>query len=756
MKKVTILIVAMVALTFMIQWQLRKKNTEMMATIEEIESDRIRWNEKKMDASRQQAEQHYAKARELLAPGKLLDSYRDFAKGRSAMSPYVDGYGDRMASPGVTISDWFTRQEKLYRDALIPAFAEDLELLKVGDVSYPYVKQAANWFDHKGIPELKASLDENFKAISAIRARNAPTWIRINLPYSEDTYNELLRNLIKDKFVESYGMKIVYGYAMDHAEKQATWKTVGIQKEQSYAYYETTETRSVHTPAPQVPERLQLSIETSGTKEVPTSWDSIAKLDVTVNVPATIMLRLKSSDGGENARNAVHDAEVGLLEKMTGQLNALPPFTIFPGVDLESASVITDNSINMDVARMISFTDRPKLIAALTSVGNSSDPSLRKQFAVLCISQNISEKAEQVAQILPTLQRRDLDEALRELVKKPWYGGYLPLIALMDRLPHDNSSSYITRLLDKQLGHQPLKDALLRRLAAVPEHMKGNYIGVYMRNVDADEAEKYARVWLKKGSAGFASQVFNQYRNNHGKPAYSVALELYVVMPERVLQWITEGRGFRPSEHESGWQIIRDALNKPDYQQWALQLAVQSCSETEAWDIVAALVSVTPPWISSTANAQNRLVYGVRQAHPDNAFDYLMKVMKETDNEGLRDSAVSQLFAGDENKTRACQAVVQVLSDRENHRVFVPQVLNAISRYKSSKKGWDFGAANHYLSAIMVSATKHESEQCRKSAYSLLGYFIRQGHANHRETLEQAIAAEPLPELKQAAQKYLK
>lgn len=755
MKK-NILIILAIAACFGIQYMITKQKRELLEGPSQRPAGMAEgsWNAEKAEEDIKKAEPLFSKAVIQLKNREISKSTSTLYRGHSIVSVLLQRNGDKDLSTGETVQEWYERSTELYLDIFPDVFHEKLAELGEGKATVAEVRQIVTDMKHLNFGVAEKIYEAESEQIASLRARLAPKWIRVILPYTDPEYNKLIKNTLDNKLTEDYGFDIVYGYAMDTIEKRATWKTIKIRSELKNAFYELQgRHRDRHISVPRIPEQLKLTFKLEGTENVPTTWDNLQPIQVQVKVPESILLKPEYRGGGAEAEKAVRDAEMGLIEKVSKELAQIPQFRLFPEFD-PTTPLVKDGLLDMNAARAMGYLNRSQLLRNLKDLASDDNPLVLKQVCILAISLNIEQMASTVSKVLPTLKYPHIGKVLEELQKTPWYGEYRPIVALIDNLDPNNNSSYLYSMLRGQLTNKPLKKAVLRQIENGASTQRRNFVMIYLQEVPLEEAAQKAAEWLTDQNGDFAALVFNEYAKRDAKNACELALKIYNSSPGRVFSWLRIGRYFNPTKYEKGWTIVREALKRDEQtKRWAFELARRYLQQSEGWDIIKEILDKKLLKHTNEEYMRGRLVNNVRQAHPEQAKAYLLDSLK-SEIPRVRETAAGQLLAGDENKTPYLKEIIVTSSAHLEHKRFIPEVINGIHR-NFSKKGWDFSEQNHYLKAIFISGSRQENENCRRTTFKLWARLIKKGNSHFRTDFDRALGEEPVEKIRREAQKLL-
>lgn len=710
----------------------RKKQEEM---IREIDTGKITFRGNEVEAAMGEAEERFKQAGAALEAGELMASFDSFHKGRGLVSVYVDQHGEQVVD-GQTIAIWYEEHTKPYFGKMVTAFQGMLDQLKQGQVDPGEVKDLANFFNSDGLLKLKEIYGERLPEIEKARARQAAGWLRLHVYGGDKDFLEVVRSRIAERMGEPGGAKVVPGYSMGPEETRATWKSLAVAVNIENASYQFEgKTRDAYQfVQPNIPKSAKVEFKLEGAGEVVTNWDKQKPIRAEIDVPASILLK-KGNDGEAQAKQIAAEHRQQLLAALDKAMETLPKLVLFPDIDIETAAMVKDGRLDRQVVMAIAYADRGRVLGDLSTLAKEGVESSHGDVAWLAVALGMEELAGFVADKLPGLDGRVQTEVLRELEKRPHYGDFEPLLAVIHNAsPRQTPPSAAVQALGKHLDEEKVKKAFVDKVGDPSSPGRSNYVPALVRGLPGEELAALAPVWIADQDENFARQAFTQIRNRDQALANVQMEKLFDKVSPAVRQSMLQGFRFNENEHSPEMlELLKQAAAQREdkgLRQSALGILVDAAYVAEIWDFLDGQMEKESD-ARERERIKERLVYHLRRAHAEDADAILTQWLEDASGQ-IRFSVTMALLEQDDDK----KAKLQMLADRLKAGQD-PEILRgavqAAYQYWKLRKGWDAEPLYEPLGEVLKMGLASDNGNVRQQAQEVVSRAMAAGDARYGE-----------------------
>lgn len=749
MKKILFVLVAL-GVTGLTLWNVQRQQGRMMEAIEEAESGRPTFREDEVEEDMETAEEHFALAEQALAEGDLPASYKAYQRAHGAVSVWVDHYASNPVPKGdTTLVRWYRALEDPYLAAVSEAFPTELEAMAVGDRNPIDVRDLARYYEQLGYPKLLETFEASEPEIADRRARAATRWLMVYVSSVTPGYTEVIRAAIEQGWSDRYGIKLVYGSTLSNEERRALWKHLQVTVDIHNAIYQDKNRAGNRTLYPNIPERAEVTFKLEGSDNFPTSWDEVEPFTARVDVPDSIWVEV-GDKGADEVRRVEEEKTEEMIAALSKSLEALPPFEIFPGVDLTQVQLVKNGRLDRDAFMAVSLVDRARGVKELATLAHRNDPALNADVCYLAVVLEMEEAADFVTWQLGKLDRKVQREVVSELAKRPHYGQFKPLLSLIENTPAGQQPpGEALQALGRHFEDQTVKQAFLDKLSDRQNPNRTAFLYPFVPNASEEDLRQLVPVWVADPDPEFASQAYNMVRNRSQSLVDGLMEKHFHEANPRLQEVMLMGIRYNPEQHsEALLQIIQQTAarrDNPDLQRRALNLLLEAAYVPAVWDFLNAF-SEDGAQDKEVAQIRSRLVYNVRRAHPDRAEALLWELLEKGDSE-IRFSAAMALLDQNEDKLENLQLLAQRIQTRDEPGTLRGTV-QAAFQYAKIRKGWDYIALHGPLLAVLDAARQSGESHVREKAYTVMSRGAEAGDSRYADLLRASATSETEDALK--------
>jgi len=728
---------AAIALCLVGAWLVQRSNRRVAAAIHATESGTPSFDKKEFRESFQKLGRDYDAALQALAQQNLPGISRAYADVCYGFGGYLKHFPEHEAEPGVTVKAWHERKEQAFRTAVLERWPALLDGMSSGEVPTPLLRDLINNLSYFGFKEPEQRFKEAEPRIHAARAKAAPDWLVVSLEFSAVGYDNFFINGLQSRWNSRAGRKLVFGYALSDLESRATWKKLVVRLEQDTAHYQPSNPKLFrHDESPSIPRALKATFELTGAPDVPTSWDKLPPLDLRVELPETILVKIRDGRSDTQAERLRRDKTKELHTALEVALAKLPPFELFPGLDPTTLNVRVGERLDARAVQALSYLDKPRLVAQLDEL--SRDARLQNNLAPLVVSLNLDSLATWLTQTLPQLDRKAQAAVADELAKRPSFGDYEPLLAMLKR---PELGQEVFNALRGQLHVPKVRQTLLAE-STRPAN-RWNFTSLYISEAPLDEVRQQVRIWLADKETDFIRMTLNGLGNRDRKAILQLALDEFPRVPDPVKALFLHQLGSdRHAQFDPLLPIVQEAVRSSNQavRDACRDLLMDRAGVPAAWDLVRDLAkSESDP--RRREQMTLKLIYTARQAHPETGPQWLIEQLRHP-VATVRHQAVGILVFQDKLANDDFKPFVSYTSDNPDDRAFMTTVIKAIHQHHRLRSGWDFSETNSSLTALLVSGTRQPDKAVQRQSVEVMQFAVKKGGAHYKEFFRETAAGE--------------
>lgn len=707
------------------------------------------WNSGEAKEAVSKANESWQAAMQAVAarkPKEAFDAYHRAVRGDAAF--LVKNYPDKEAGPGLTLRRWFDERDKSFRDAFLPQLDWILDSLAKGDFSPGEVRQLAQNFSHVDFKEPEQRFKQDERRIAEARARAATRWLRVEFQQTEEAYEATVKEALRARWSDRHGLKMAFGYAMGDAERLATWKTLTVEISQEDARYRDRSQGANFMGGPSVPAAVTLRFKLAGAESVPTSWDKLAPIAVTVEVPESLRVEYERSHGDGSGKlqakadRLAAEKKKELAAALRQQLERVPAFAVFPGVNPATLSLLKGDRLDLQAATALAYLEPERLKAEAVRLTESIKPQVREDLLSLAIATELEPLAPWVAKNLPLAGRQARSDFARDLARKPWYGGYEPILALIAAATNDYPQEAV-QALRGHIHHSRVHEVLAQKAGVSRDYHRGNYAYLFLSEAPWDAVDTRARQWVTDKDGNFAAHAYTALLNRDRARAAALMFEVFDQAAPRAQAVMMRHFEFSPEKHgDREMNLLLKMARQKDNRdaQTEARSAIRKVAYTSAgWQAYSALAREESDPRQKQFMEEDLLRY-VHRAFPDRTEDYRFEKVRGT-NAPLRDMALHDLLSTDEPKDAILRELAQMIAARPQDSTLLPKTVAAIHQYHKLRQNWDFSEAQQELKTILELGSQHSEARVRKDAQEVIAYAVKKGHAHYASLLQGARAA---------------
>jgi hypothetical protein len=682
-------------------------------------------------------------------------------------------HGEERLASGQTLKEAYDAIFESYATHVLSAFDSMIKAALEGEIDPLRVQRFSQ---HHGslLPELTKRYQQERKTIEASRARLASTWFRVVIQDSSDDWRADLEQAFRNKWNPDLGMKLVFGSPLGSLERKATWRELKVTTKLSHARYSDT---GKGWGDVQIPQTLEVTFLTLDKNAVPTSWDELLKLTLSVEVPSSIERR---SDGSYDEARTWTTKNMELLRKeMIAGLAVLPEFDIYPGIDPATLKLVKDDGrLDKEAATILSLKAPGLLRGHFKTVMDTANPALRSDLIQFVISHQQETFLPWLTDTLKEADERTRFEAMEVLRDNPWFGDYEPLLILLEQSNEQTLHKGLQSLYG-QLDNEKVADVLKRKSEDRENTTRRFFAELYIREIPQEKLAEISS-WIQDPDVEFASRAYQELLRRDKKLGEDLVIKTLHLVPDPVKMTMLSGlRLHEDTFAQSGLiprvvSLAQQTENQP-LSERAESCLISSCSQPEVWQALRSLHD-SEAVLHDRLAVYSALVYQARNANQgtlDEAMAWLDQQIDTSQKqimEGLADAAdsrsktslrrlqdirnqaIGHLFQQpgpwDAQVRRLHQLYTAYPSD-ESLCIGIAQALGS----NANKGGWVHDQ-NEYR-ALLEALVIHDHKNVRGPIYNALGHSAGKGWQQYRTMLEDALGREQDQYLKRSLESIL-
>ncbi len=733
------------------------------------EADPTYWNESSARRRVEGFEEKLAAVRAALGKGDTDGAVRAFREAQSELGELPMHHGARELAPGVTLG---ARCTAAFESLRVPAEAQ-LDALAAkyaaGQESWDKLQEFATAFSTAPLA-LDARLRTREDAIETLRARNAATWLEVEVS-GPPRYRELVMKTLLQRWNGKTGYRIVFGSGHADRSRRAAWKRLGVSVEENKTGYSRTGLHMANRPEAFLPDSVVVNFRIDhDLAKVPTSWDKLPQLRVTEDAPNSISVESGRGEGA-SLKHWEESMRTKLVEKLAAKLGDLPEFSLFPGMDATKLKLVgASGLVDRTAAVALAHLDRERFNREWTEARARRSTVTDGALALLSVQMRWETEIPWVCQSLVSADSATQRDAATLLRANPAYGNYQPLLALLARTQDRGVRNDLLAALKGQFVSNAAVKASMIELLKGREERRAEIVEPFLAEVPPAELPAYA-AWLLDSDTQFADKVFETMLRRDRAVAEGLLLRALDAAPPQTLAMLIPN--LRVNDKTDTALVDRlarmvDDTRMPEAPRMAALNALLGGVNLPA--LHAALSRVNPQALDANHRRQleRRLVDSARQALGDGADAYLLQRLSkalESDyaayaervrTQGRRELGQAQgigldimeaLFASDVPKDAGITAVYQYLRGRPDDRPASAAAVTAILQSIRHRRNWNY--AQPELLQIVRTGMTHPAINVRSYAYEIASLVAAKGIPGWNEALNEGLNAEPDANTKQ-------
>ncbi len=739
MKSRLLILAIMLSLAWVVYYFIDLLQIKQLKVIHEVESGSVISHVDEAESVMKVATLRFEEARKKLESGDLMKSFEAFHKGRSEVAIHLNQHGGREVGDGKTMNQWYDEEIKSYKEGMTKAYPLFLDGLKKGKSDPGEVKDLANYFSSDGIPELKEMYAKNLNEIKKSRVRLAPEWFRLHVYGVDKDFLELAKGKIADRLKAAPGIKLVIGNFMGPEEQRATWKalSVPVNIENAQYHFEGLGQNTSQFVQPEIPKSVKIEFKLVGAKEVLTNWDKIDPISAKIEVPDSILLK-EGSNGEAQAQGIAQKHRQELLSAFGEAIDALPKLVLFPGIDVETAPMVKDGSLDRQAVMAIAYADRKRVLADLTVLAEEGVESSHGDVAWLAVVLGMEELSGFVADKLPDLDRKTQSEVLRKLALRPHYGDFGPLLEAISRIPDQQPPPQLAiQALSGHLDVKKVKDTFLEKVKDRSITGRQVYLQPLIRSLNKEELEALIPVWLIDNDENFARQAWANFRNLDEKLAVKQMNNLFPKVSAGVQQAMLQGFRYNESNHSAELlEILKTASfqeKNADIQRSAVNILTDASHIPEVWDFLNDYVKKEND-SRKVEQIKGRLIFNLRRAHPDEADEFLLRWLEDESGQ-VKFATVMAMLDQDDDKKEKLQLLADKLNSKQDPDILRGTV-QAAHQFWKIRKGWEAEHLYDSLSEVLKLGVGGSDADVKKKAQTVISRAVADGDVRYGDLLK--------------------
>ena len=443
----------------------------------------------------------------------------------------------------------------------------------------------------------------------------------------------------------------------------------------------------------------------------------------------------RGGDGEAQAKQIAAEHRQELLAALDKVMEAVPKLVLFPDIDIETAAMVKDGRLDRQVVMAIAYADRARVLGDLSTLAKEGVESSQGDVAWLAVVLGMEELAGFVADKLPGLDGRVKEEVLRELEKRPHYGDFEPLLAVINQVPpRQTPPSPAVQALGEHLDEEKVKRAFVDKVNDPKSPGRSNYVHALVRSLPREELVALVPVWITDRDDDFARQAFTQLRNQDKALADAQMENLFNKVSPVVRMSMLQGFRYNENEHspEMLGLLKQAAVQREDkgLRQAALAILVDAAYLAEIWDFLDGQMENESD-ARERERIKGRLVYHLRRAHPEDA-DAMSARWLDDESGQIRFSVAMALLEQDDDKKAKLQMLLDRLKAGQDPEILRGAV-QAAYQYWKLRKGWDAEYLYEPLSGVLKMGLASGDNNVRQQAREVVARAVAAGDVRYGE-----------------------
>ena len=638
--------------------------------------------------------------------------------------------------------------EKPYRELVLSDLDWLFDSLSRGDVPLAEARSVIDGFSYDGFKEPEQRYKAELPRIEQRRVREAKSWVRVVLQFNNPAYEELVLKTIREKWSRRGGFKLVFGYTLSSLEDEATAKTLDFRITQHETVYESPyRDPGKGGTSVSIPDSVKVVFEVKGSDRVPTSWDKLAPVSASVELPNSVSVFGRSGATTAQTDKLIQEKEKELVSAFIAMLQAqLPPFAIFPGVDAGKLQLRAGKRLDREAAFALLYLDPERLKREATQLSQAGDRAVDTDLMLFAVAADLDYLSSWVVQKIPSAESSAQSELARELRLRPWYGDYAAAAALIQNasfFPGDAMQSLAGRFEPK------VRDAVLKRIADPRGRDRANYASFFVQQAPMDDAARQAALWVKDKDSFLGVSAYVGLLNRDRKRAADLMFDEYDHVGPAVQEKMLQFFKYSPQEDgERGLRLLVKVSREKSPAGDNARAVLREASQTSAqgWEAYLYLAEAENDPGRKT-EMERELIWKARYARSDKAEGFLRRKFTGPDA-ALRDAAIQEYLATDEAKADLLRDLARMAARSPADKQLLRQIILGIHQYHSIRRNWDFSEGQADLKTLLELGARHPDAQIRECSYAVMRYAIKQGAQHYAPALKAALADEKDERLK--------
>jgi hypothetical protein len=343
-----------------------------------------------------------------------------------------------------------------------------------------------------------------------------------------------------------------------------------------------------------------------------------------------------------------------------------------------------------------------------------------------------------------------------ELKKRPWYGNYEPLLAVIEYTSMAYPAEAV-EALQGQFGEKKVRDLILRKINVTRSAPRRGYATVFTRESPMEEVDKRVAVWLKEKDPEFSTQIYHTLLQRDAARATKLMYQCYDQAPHRTQTAMLQSFRFTPTGNDDPaipflLKVARQTANY-DARNEARKKIRETAYLPACWD---ALLSFSKEEINlkTREEMERTLALNARRAHPETADEYFITLLRGKDAE-QRGLALHELLGSEGPKHTVFRELTGLVTANPKDGELLKQIIFCVHQYHSIRPQWQFGPDQVDLKGLLELGARHPESQVRRNSYNVMAFALKKGEAHWQATLKAALAAEKSESLRQEFSKVV-
>ncbi len=273
-----------------------------------------------------------AESEQLLRGGEFMPCASKLGQQFPPFEMRLMNDGFKEIQPGVTLRDWFDKEQTRFTSVLQAELPRFVEAVKAGDASWRDLEAFLHQMPFPFVNQLRRSYEsEQRQAVAQARVQEAANWCLVSViavSGSGAGYERRVRDVLRQKWSDGPGLKLVFDSPMSPQERRAASKVIAVEVKETFSEYRF-EGNASQRGSGRVPEKAVIKFADLGSRpnSVHSSWDGFT---LTVTNAAPDWLRFKFSNERQKADFSDIEAaqRQALEDRLAAALGALPMFEL--------------------------------------------------------------------------------------------------------------------------------------------------------------------------------------------------------------------------------------------------------------------------------------------------------------------------------------------------------------------------------------------------------------------------------------------